>query len=196
MILTYLYCIDTIQIEVKTLKTDGFVHTESNLFTKTDILESFAPRKIAEAIGEKINLENRLSTGKETLKMHEDFYNEVKNHSLPDLTNGWYYKCICSDYSIELRMCTKDGFSYETKNEEYTLLKKECKYLTVEEFSNLRGISGVTVRQWIRRGKLRYAKKIGGEWFIPETAENPSRGYCDVEYELLDNTIKIGGFPI
>jgi hypothetical protein len=34
-----------------------------------------------------------------------------------------------------------------------------------------------TVRQWIRRGKIRSAVKAGREWRIPEMAEIPGRGY-------------------
>ena len=43
-------------------------------------------------------------------------------------------------------------------------------------------IEPVTVRQWIRRGKLRSATNFGGEWRIPAITDPPTRGYSPVRY--------------
>ena len=40
--------------------------------------------------------------------------------------------------------------------------------ITVSEFAELHGVQSVTVRQWIRRGKLRAIKKQGRDWLIAD----------------------------
>ena len=42
-----------------------------------------------------------------------------------------------------------------------------------------------TVRQWIRRGKIRTAYKEGKEWKIPELSPPPSRGYEGAQYKWI-----------
>ena len=54
--------------------------------------------------------------------------------------------------------------------------------LTVEQFAARSKIEAGTVRQWIRRGKLRSAIKVGGEWRIPEITDPPTRGFSPVKY--------------
>ena len=44
----------------------------------------------------------------------------------------------------------------------------------------------IPVRQWIRRGKIRNAKKRGREWLIPELTELPGRGYQSGVYEWYE----------
>lgn len=68
----------------------------------------------------------------------------------------------------------------------YDLIEEKSRLLTVEEYAKQNGVEVVTVRQWIRRGKLRSAIKVGGEWRIPELASipNKSHGYRPVFYTL------------
>ena len=49
--------------------------------------------------------------------------------------------------------------------------------LSVEEYAAVYNVSVTTVRQWIRRGKIRSAIKNGCEWSIPELAAVSGRGY-------------------
>ncbi len=50
----------------------------------------------------------------------------------------------------------------------------------MDQYAQAYGVTATTVRQWIRRGKLRSAVKMGSEWRIPELAEVRGRGYlCD-----------------
>ena len=67
-------------------------------------------------------------------------------------------------------------------NAVYTLLTIPCHMLTVEEFAKIYGVEQVTVRQWIRRGKIRTAKKTGCGWLISELTELPGRGYTPGSY--------------
>ena len=64
-------------------------------------------------------------------------------------------------------------------------------------YAAMLGVEPVTVRQWIRRGKLRYAKKIGRDWLIPDTEDKPQRGFTSVRY-LIENGVQIESdeFPL
>lgn len=65
----------------------------------------------------------------------------------------------------------------------FPLIQVKAKLLTVEEYAEQYGVLPVTVRQWIRRGKLRTAVKAGYIWMIPELTTLPTRGYSTAEYE-------------
>jgi excisionase family DNA binding protein len=69
-----------------------------------------------------------------------------------------------------------------TVDEVFTMLSVKTRLLSVEEYAKLYGVETVTVRQWIRRGKIRTAKKYGKEWRIPELTEVPERGYRMGQY--------------
>ena len=84
-----------------------------------------------------------------------------------------------------------DPVDYEV-DQEFTLLEVECKNLSVEEYSKKYDVDPSTVRQWIRRGKIRTAWKSGNEWMIPELSDTPRRGFTEACYEWDDN---IGHVP-
>ena len=62
------------------------------------------------------------------------------------------------------------------------LAQVKCAYLTVEQYAEKYDVTVTAVRQWIRRGKLRSAVKMGRDWLIPELADRPQRGYEPVTY--------------
>ncbi len=64
----------------------------------------------------------------------------------------------------------------------YPLIGFGFKTLTAGEYAKLYGVGDGTVRQWIRRGKLRTASKIGNEWRIPILTVPPGRGYEGAQY--------------
>ena len=68
-------------------------------------------------------------------------------------------------------------------NANYELLRIPCRMVKVAEYANIYGVGEGTVRQWIRRGKIRTAKKFGNEWRISELTEPPRRGYTTGTYE-------------
>lgn len=39
-----------------------------------------------------------------------------------------------------------------------------------------------TVEKWTQKGKLRHARRMSGEWKIPDTQERPRRKFVDVTY--------------
>ena len=121
----------------------------------------------------------------------------------------WRYQIVLGSLGMKLQMSFVDGildnqdiygYCFDEDNyvddakyfnvtdvyDEYDLIEEKSRLLTVEEFAKQNNVKVVTVRQWIRRGKLRSAIKMGGEWRIPELASVPdkSRGYRTVYYTL------------
>lgn len=59
-------------------------------------------------------------------------------------------------------------------------------YIPINKFADMQGVKAGTVRQWIRRGKIRNVKKIGSEWLIASTEGKPDRGFNDGTYYCID----------
>ena len=105
---------------------------------------------------------------------------------------------------MELNLCHADEIEVEngeisgmTSTVEHTLITVDCDYLTVEQYASMIGIEPVTVRQWIRRGKLRHAKKNGRDWLIPDTEDRPQRGFTSVQYIVeKEAIIESDEFPL
>ena len=76
---------------------------------------------------------------------------------------------------------------FDETDQSFVVAKVPCRLLTVEEYAQLYQVETGTVRQWIRRGKIRTAKKFGNEWRIPELTEIPSRGYKFGQYKWEDD---------
>lgn len=138
------------------------------------------------------------------LKLCDKFLKALEKLHLPQLTDeGWFYAYITKNDSIDLSLSYCDEFEVEddeiteeTFSDEYVLLSVKCEYLTVAEYAELYHVAETTVRQWIRRGKLRSAKKQGRDWIIPDIAGRPTRGYETAIYfwkELPSELIKM--FP-
>lgn len=72
--------------------------------------------------------------------------------------------------------------SYES-DATYTLVYVRPASFTVEQYAKYYEVEEGTVRQWIRRGKIRNAYKEGSEWRIPELTPPPSRGYEGAQYK-------------
>lgn len=68
-------------------------------------------------------------------------------------------------------------------------VKMKAKDLTVSEYAKLYNVSEITVRQWIRRGKLRCAFKAGNEWRVPELSKKVGRGYTNAYY-IMDSVLE------
>ena len=111
------------------------------------------------------------------------------------LEDFWHYAITLSDEGavLYLEHCTYQ-YHGETINylsdQSFMLLYIHSKKLTVDEYAKAYGVTAGTVRQWIRRGKIRNAIKVGSEWRIPELTELPGRGYSSgvyMWYERLKN---------
>lgn len=75
----------------------------------------------------------------------------------------------------------------ETVDQVFPLVKVDARMLTVDEYAKLYGVEQVTVRQWIRRGKLREAEKAGKEWRISELTDVPGRytAFTETTYKWI-----------
>lgn len=116
-------------------------------------------------------------------KFLKRFFDGVKLLQLPTiLDKEWSYSFGVSEFGAMVSL-DKLEFKSETKVRiiaSYKLKAFETRLLPSNEYAKLHGVSDTTVRQWIRRGKLRTANKYGNTWRIPEFAE-PNKGqYCNV----------------
>ncbi|GAB6174525.1 hypothetical protein JCM15765_40030 [Paradesulfitobacterium aromaticivorans] len=179
------------------------IFREDYLFTREDILKSLELFVEHERLNEEPAYSDEVV--KNRVKLCKKFIAAVKKCKLPVLTElWWYYEYQFLDNSMELNLCQADEIEVEndeissmTSTIEYTLITVECDYLTVEQYASMLGIEPVTVRQWIRRGKLRHAKKNGRDWLIPDTEDKPQRGFTSVEY-IVENEAQIESdeFPL
>ncbi len=176
---------------------------EDHLFTREDILKSLE----LFIKHEKLNEENLYSDEviKNRVKLCEKFIEAVRKCKLPVLTElWWYYEYQFLGNSMELNLWQADELEVEngeisgmTSTVEHTLITVKCDYLTVEQYASMLGIEPVTVRQWIRRGKLRYAKKNGRDWLIPDTENKLQRGFTSVQYIVeKEAQIESDEFPL
>lgn len=105
------------------------------------------------------------------------------------LEDGWYY-----DYGIDYAGAEvslyhaivyegfEDGTIIDERDQSFELIAVKTKLLSVDEYAKEHEVENVTVRQWIRRGKIRTAVKRGNEWKIPELTDPPVRGYSTAWY--------------
>ena len=119
-----------------------------------------------------------------------DFIRQIESLEIPKCADWWFYSYNFTRFGIELDMCHCEEIVFESKyiytmtvDETLTISEIQCNMITVSEFAELHGVQSVTVRQWIRRGKLRAIKKQGRDWLIASIAEKPSRKYKPVIYE-------------
>lgn len=178
------------------------VFKKSQLFSKDDILISF--NSVMDDLNYEENTDYSGGMKKIVLQLCEQFKKSVSKAQLPKVTDNWCYKYEFTYDSIKLILCScdnieidKDGeLSSMTVTNEYELICVQCDYLSVEQYAKIQNVLPGTVRQWIRRGKLRGAKKKDRDWSIPTLQKKPARGYESVEYsfETLPENIYIN-FP-
>ena len=118
-----------------------------------------------------------------------NFRSKLRATVLPNRLEEWWrytyelsYKGACLYLEHINTVWVEDGTGeadQETVDQVFTLISCEARMLTVEDYSKLYGVEPVTVRQWIRRGKLKEAEKIGKEWRISELADVNSKASND-----------------
>ena len=160
------------------------------LFNKAEIIASFDDFV---AHHQEKNNEEGYSEGrrKVLLALCEQFRNELVNRDIQPLNKNWfYYDYDIKNDSITLSLYKCNNIEFDNDNEissmemqlEHTIVEVKCDYLSVEQYAKQYGVTDTTVRQWIRRGKLRTAKKKGRDWVIPALADKPKRGFENVTY--------------
>lgn len=111
-----------------------------------------------------------------------------KTDLIENLDSKWGYlvKFKISGISLEL-VCSDfqkitDHYIATTIKTQFKLLEVKSKFVSIEEYAQLLNVAEGAVRQWLRRGKIRSATKIGNEWRIPELTPKPSRGFTPAMY--------------
>jgi len=175
---------------------------ENYLFSREDIMKSF--EMFIDHM--RLNEHPRCSpiALKNQLKLCERFLDTIKKCKLPVLTELWnFYEYRFLIGSIVLDLCNASEIEIENDElgtisvtVEHTLIEIECEYLTVNQFAAMHQVDEKTVGQWICKGKLRHAKKVGQNWLIPNTQDKPKRVFDTVQYVVkADEKITNYEFP-
>ena len=172
---------------------------ENSLTTKEDIL--------LELRWLKIHYKNMAVTDKEHSAyfykmldvMLDRTVKRVKDtHFFRELEDWWCYGIEISSAGITIILQLYGDEEFDENGEfepcfveeEFELIHVESRMLTVDEYAKQYGVDQGTVRQWIRRGKIRSAEKHGSEWRIPELTEPNHRGYRFGQFKItghIDN---------
>lgn len=128
------------------------------------------------------------------LELLTEFYNEVRKTPLFEkLEPYWFYSFRIDENGAILFLCHVpryglgvdlegeyiDSISYDAC---FELVTKKARVLSVEEYAENYGVSVGTVRQWIRRAKIRGAVKTASGWRISELCEVRERKYTTGGY--------------
>ena len=166
-------------------------YNETALRTKEDILkdiDSLIAKSDAKAETKEKHSQAFYERYKDLLNRFRD---EIEECTFPQkLEDWWRYEYEVRESGITLSLkhadmfdIERDDYIFEHMDTTFTLKQIKAKLLTVEQYAQAYGVTTTTVRQWIRRGKIRTAIKLGSEWRIPELAEITERGYKSGHYE-------------
>ena len=157
------------------------MNTENMRDIKEEIRKSMLETK--ELIGKaaRSDVAHPSATYHSFFRLIDEFLEKVDKTILMNLLEpGWSYEYEITYEGISLLLSHRND-SGET-DQRFLLFTVPAQFLTVEEYAAKYKVGAVTVRQWIRRGKIRTAKKFGQEWRISELADPPRRGYTDGWY--------------
>lgn len=116
----------------------------------------------------------------------KDFRKKVAGTPLADLDQDFCaYEVEITDTEVTLSVnefkdivFDKDGEMLETSSEVTPeIIVASAPYIPIDQFAEMQGVKTATVRQWIRRGKIRNVKKLGSEWMVASTEGQPERGF-------------------
>ena len=174
-------------------KDEETLFAEASITTKSELLAELKYRKRELQKNAGTDVKHSAAYYHALLSLLDRFIKTV-NHTVffEKLEPFWAYSYEISSEGIVLLLSHNSSvyfnedntISFEICDQEFELIRTECKMLTIDEYAKLYGIENVTVRQWIRRGKIRTAKKYGSEWRIPELTEFPLRGYKFGQYKI------------
>lgn len=127
-------------------------------------------------------------------ELYCQFINKIEDTILfTELEDGWYYNYGIDYSGAELWVIHADIWGEDEEgnldyknDQDFTLIRVKTKMLTVDKYAEVYGVEKGTIRQWIRRGKLRNAVKYGNEWKIPELTDPPRRGYSSASYRWTE----------
>ena len=169
-------------------------YLKNALRTKDDLLQAIKRGKQAFAEPQKGKSEHSDSFYARMADLFDKFYLVVDNKLLPEpLDNWWAYTVTVRETGLTLMLnhmlliyednARGDDRYLVSSDEWYELAEKKAELLTLEQYGGMHGVESGTVRQWIRRGKLKSASKFGNDWRVPELADKPKRGSANGHYE-------------
>jgi len=165
--------------------------------TRDSILQNVA-KDIKEVEDGRLREGHTDSFWKQYLNILKRFHLEIENTILfTELEEYWCYSYEIAEQGAKLYLQYIAGVDCDEFDEDgepisittdvaqsFELVTVPAKLLSVEDYATAYDVSVTTVRQWIRRGKIRSAIKSGREWSIPELAEVSGRGYQSGLYHL------------
>ena len=167
---------------------------ETALRTKDALLKDID--KLINEINQDREMENDHSPAffDQYIALVERFRASVEDKVFPEQLEEWWryeYEIFESGVTLMLKhigylSIGSDDIYDEDIDTVFNLMQIKAKLLTVEQYAQIYKVTPTTVRQWIRRGKIRSAIKKGSEWRIPEIAEVMSRGYRMGHYDRKD----------
>ncbi len=160
-------------------------------------------RELLEAIDEYIaSLEQhedieivRKGRAKPLASVMNEFRDKVARAPLADLKAEFTaYRVEITDTKIELIIDEFDDIVFDEDGEmietsaDYIpgIIEVNAPYIPIKEFAEMQGVKVATVRQWIRRGKIRNVQKLGSEWLIASTEGKPERGFTSGMFYCTD----------
>ncbi len=137
------------------------------------------------------------------VELMKEFRVKLESSPIPTLEQPFFcYEITITDVEISLSMLEYNEIKFDkegsieeaTSSETPDIVHVRVPFIAIDEFASQRGVKTATVRQWIRRGKLRNAERRGSNWFVASTEGKPERGfssgtyYCDSdEGDLSDH---------
>ena len=163
---------------------------EERFTTKQDLLEWLDKEMLRVSDQSKSDKKHSAAFYYAYSKLLNRFHKKIENTVLFNrLEDFWYYSMSVSSSGAVLSLeyapkceLNKKGTVTVIGGQSLPIIHVPGRFLTVEEYAAEYDVGAGTVRQWIRRGKIRTAKKTGKEWIIPEMTELPQRGYQSATY--------------
>ena len=124
----------------------------------------------------------------------KQFYERISDAVLfEELPDCWVYDFTYEydEFSLDLdhikdyKLNEDNEYRSHITDAVYKLVSVNPAVFTVDQYAKFYEVEQGTVRQWIRRGKIRTAYKEGSEWKIPELSPPPSRGYEPAQYKWV-----------
>lgn len=182
-------------------QTEAECFRENSMTTKEDVLSQLRCLRLVFRSKAEKDKKHSASYYKTLDNMLEKMVSRIENTHLFNMLEDWwcYIIDISSDgISLNLQLMSSEYFNDNGEiepsfiEEEFELIRMDSKLLTVDEYAKQYEVDQGTVRQWIRRGKLRSAVKHGSEWRIPELTEPLNRGYKFGQFRIVGH---VDGLP-
>lgn len=166
--------------------------SERLITTKQDLLFDFDKRieSLLKSLSDSSRHTTRYYSVMEDLLKR--FRERIKRTILPQrLEDWWFYSYEISYQGVGLFLehmgsawINEEGTESDSQtiDQIFPLVYIRAKMLSVDEYAKLYDVEQVTVRQWIRRCKLRTVEKAGKEWRISELTDIPKRGFEPAQY--------------